>query len=246
MEVFQFEVKARAQKGTNASRRIRKQAIIPGVLYGSGNSLPLELDLKEFKKIAKKVHGGHAIINLAIKKQDGEIEKTTLLKDIQYDIVSDSIIHVDFQEISLDKELVTTVPIELVGIPAGVKEGGVLEQVIRNLEIRALPLKVPGKFTLDVSGLTIGHSITVSNITPIEGVTILTSKDKTAATLLAPSKEEVKAATEVEAAAAAAKAEPEVIGKKEKEGEEKEGEEKEAGKKDAGKKEDKKKEEKKK
>jgi large subunit ribosomal protein L25 len=246
MEVFQFEVKTRAQKGTNASRRIRKQAIVPGVLYGSGKSIPLEFDLKEFKKIAKKVHGGHAIINLAIKEKDGEISKTTLLKDIQYDIISDAIIHVDFQEISLEKELVTTVPIELIGIPAGVKEGGVLEQVLRNLEIKALPLKIPEKFTLDVTSLTIGHSITVNNITPIEGVTILTSKDKTAATLLAPSKEEVKAATEAEVTAAAAKAEPEVIGKKEKEGEEKEAEGKDAGKKDAGKKDDKKKEEKKK
>lgn len=233
MEIFQFEVKKRAQKGTNASRRIRKQAIVPGVLYGSGNSMPLEFDLKEFKRIAKKVHGGHAIINLVIKENDEEIKKTTLLKDIQYDIVSDVIIHVDFQEISLDKEIVTTVPIELVGIPAGVKEGGVLEQVLRNLEIKALPLKVPEKFTLDVTSLTIGHSITVNSVTPIEGVTILTSKDKTAATLLVPTKEEVKTATEEETAAATSKAEPEVISKKEKEGEEKEA--------DAGKKEEKKK-----
>ncbi len=246
MEVFQFEAKTRTQKGTNASRRIRKQETIPGVLYGNGKSQSLEITLKEFKKIAKKVHGGHAIINLAIKEKAGEISKTTLLKDIQYDIVSDAIVHVDFQEISFDKELITTVPIELVGTPAGIKDGGVLEQVLRHLEIKALPLKVPEKFTLDVSSLTIGHSITVNNITPIEGVTILTSKDKTAATVLAPSKEEVKVATEAEAEAATAKAEPEVIGKEKKEGEEKEAEGKEDVKKETGKKEDKKKEEKKK
>ncbi|MEW6086926.1 MAG: 50S ribosomal protein L25 [bacterium] len=243
MEVFQFEAKTRIQKGTNASRRIRKQEIIPGVLYGSGKSLPLEFDLKEFKKIAKKVHGGHAIINLAIKEKEGETKKTTLLKDIQYDIVSDDIIHVDFQEISLDKELITTVPIELVGIPAGVKDGGVLEQVLRHLEIKALPMKIPEKFTLDVSSLTIGHSLTVNSIASIEGITILTSKDKTAATVLAPSKEEVKTPAEVEAEAAAAKAEPEVIGKEKKEGEEAaEGEKKEAGKKEPAKKEEKKEE----
>ncbi|MFH1288552.1 MAG: 50S ribosomal protein L25 [bacterium] len=230
MEIFQFEVKSRSQTGTNASRRIRKQETIPGVLYGNGKSQSLEFNLKEFKKIAKKVHGGHAIVNLTIKEKDGEISKTTLLKDIQYDVVSDVIIHVDFQEISLEKELITTVPIELTGTAAGLKEGGVLEQVLRYLEIKALPLKIPEKFTLDVSSLAIGHSITVNNITPMEGVIILTSKDKTAATVLAPSKEEVKAATESEAAAA--KAEPEVIGKEKKEAEEKETEGKEAGKKE--------------
>ena len=74
----------------------------------------------------------------------------------------------------MDKEIVTTVPIELTGIAAGVKEGGVLEQVMRHLEIKALPMKVPEKFLLDVTKLTIGHSITVHSVTPIEGVTILT------------------------------------------------------------------------
>ena len=233
MEVFKFGAKTREKQGSSASRRIRKEAIVPGILYGNGNSLPLEFDLKEFKKIAKKVHGGHAIINLAIKEKDGEINKTTLLKDIQYDVVSDAIIHVDFQEISLDKEIVTTVPIELAGTPIGAKEGGVLEQVMRHLEIKALPLKIPEKFMLDVTSLTIGHSITVNSVTPIEGVTILTSKDKTAATLLVPTKEEVKAVTEEETATATAtaKAEPEVIGKKEKEVEDKAAEGKDAGKK---------------
>lgn len=240
MEIFQFEAKLREKTGTNASRRIRKQEIIPGVFYGSGESQSLELNLKEFKKIAKKVHGGHAIINLAIKGKDKEINKTTLLKDIQYDVVSDAIIHVDFQEISLEKELITTVPIELTGTAAGIKDGGVMEQILRYLEIKALPLKIPAKFALDISGLTIGHSITVNSITPIEGVTILTSKDKTVATVLAPSKEEeVKAATEAEAETA--KAEPEVIGKEKKETEEKETEEKESGKKEDKKKEEKKK-----
>lgn len=230
MEVFQFEAKLRSQIGTNASRRIRKLETIPGVLYGSGKSQALELNLKEFKKIVKKVHGGHAIINLAIKENDQKISKTTLLKDIQYDVVSDAVIHVDFQEISLEKELVTTVPIELTGIAAGIKDGGVLEQVLRYLEIKALPLKIPEKFTLDVSSLKIGHSLTVNSIAPIEGVTILTSKDKTAATVLAPSKEEeVKTATEAEAEVA--KAEPEVIGKEKKEGEEPEEEKKEVEKK---------------
>lgn len=229
MEVFQFEAKLRSQIGTNASRRIRKLETIPGVLYGGGKSQSLELNLKEFKKIVKKVHGGHAIINLAIKENDQEISKTTLLKDIQYDVVSDAIIHVDFQEISLEKELVTTVPIELTGIAAGIKDGGVLEQVLRYLEIKALPLKIPEKFTLDVSSLKIGHSLTVDSIAPIEGVTILTSKDKTAATVLAPSKEEEVKAAETEAEVA--KAEPEVIGKEKKEGEEPEEEKKEVEKK---------------
>jgi large subunit ribosomal protein L25 len=218
MKEITIEALARKEKGKEASKKIRRNGFIPAVVYGSEmKSLPLLVEGKGFLHILHSGEiGENVIINLNIK--DGkEQEKKVLIRELQKDPVTGKVIHIDFQHISLTKKIKLNVPIHIVGTPAGVKDGGILQYVLRELEVECLPTEIPEKIEVDVSNLKIGDSIHVSDI-PLEKVTILSDLRSSVVTVVPPT-----AFKEPEAAVVEEAKEPEVITEK------KEGEEEEAG-----------------
>lgn len=242
-----LSAKARQSKGSAAVGRLRKQGMVPAVVYGSGNEAHMiELNGHDFEQALRGHRSEHMLMDLEVEGEKGA--RKVLLKEVQHHPVTGRIIHADFNEVSMTRKLHVEIPIRLVGEPSGVsQQGGVLEHILRSVEVECLPTDIMEDVALDVSALNIGDSLLVSNIQldPAK-FTILTAKELAVAAVAAPRKEEelVPEAAAVEGAAA----EPEVIREKKEEGEEGEeageegkkeakGEKKEAAKPEAGKKE---------
>jgi len=209
--------------GSHRVNRLRKDGWLPGIVYDTkGQSSPIQLKRHEFELLLRHRADENLIMDLAV---DNDAPRKVLLKDVQRDHIRDHLMHVDFLEISLTRKLRVPVAIRLTGEPFGVtQEGGVLEHLLRTVEVECLPMDIIKEFVLDVSQLKIGGSLFVRDLQfDREKTTMLTAPDIAVASVLMPHvEEEVKP----EEAAAEGAAEPEVIGEK-KEGEA-EGEAKEA------------------
>ena len=214
------EAKPREAVNKNAARRVRAQGGVPAVVYGAGkNAVSVTVDPKQISRILHSEAGHNTIFDLAL---DGEKTKVMIV-DWQYEPIKGALMHIDLKRIAMDKRLKVEVPIVLKGEAIGVKtEGGILEQVLREVEIECLPADIPGNITVDISHLKFGETIRVKDLPHGEGkLKFLTDEDQTVAHVVAV-KEVVEPTPEAAAAdAAAAPAEPEVIkkGKQEAEGE---------------------------
>ena len=177
-ERVKLEVRERDGRGSADARRLRKQGLIPGVLYGRGNPPhAFCVEERELRRVLSGDSGLHAILDVVL---DGQ--KTThpsVLKDYQQDVPSGRLAHVDLHEVRLDQPIQAQVAVTLVGEPAGVKEGGVLSQVTREVNLEALPMEIPDHLELDVSAMQIGDSLRVADLPAIEGVTYLDDPDET-------------------------------------------------------------------
>ena len=185
-ERVKLQVQERDSRGSSESRRLRKQGLIPGVLYGRGKDPhPICIPERELRRVLTGGQGLHAILDVTLEGQ-----KTThpsILKEYQQHPVKGGIIHVDLQEVRLDQPIQAQVVIELVGDPEGVKEGGVLSQVQREINVEALPLEIPERLELDVSGMAIGDTLRLADLPAREGVTYLDDAEETVlATVGAP------------------------------------------------------------
>ena len=210
---------AREKTGKGAARQARFQKQIPAVIYGHGrDTQPLMVDALALEKALTGVEPESTLFDLTV---DGK-KSRALIREIQRHPLRPDIIHVDFYEIKADEKVRLKVPVHLVGTPDGVRNaGGVLDQVIREVEIEVLPEHIPDRVELDVTVLTIGHSKHVSDLS-IPNAVILTLADLTIATVVPPRAEEVVAPAAEGAATEVA--EPELIRKvREEEGEEGEG-----------------------
>ncbi len=215
MELQAFKVKGRTSTGKGAARQARMKGAIPGVIYGGGeHNVPVMVDYRSFVHLLHGRYGDNAVLKMDI-EGNPESNTNTILKAIQYDAISGDPLHVDFQRIRLDEKIQTTVTIELEGQPQGVVEGGVIDQIMREVEVECLALDTPEHFTLDVSHLNIGDSIMVSELTVPENITLLSDPELAIAAVHAPRvlEEEVE---EAEAEAEEEAAEPEVIGEESK------------------------------
>ena len=213
----------RDKLGKGGARKARAAGEIPGVLYGHGEEpVPVSVGAREFDLALRGHKGGNPIVNLAV--AGGEY--TALIRDVQYDPLTHDILHLDFQHISLTETIEVKVAVHLTGLPVGVKDGGgILETILREIEVRCLPTAIPPSIEVDVSHLNIGDSVHVSEIT-VANVTVLNDGAETIATVVPPTVMEEKAPEA--AVVEGAPAEPEVIAKgKKEEGEEKEGKDKE-------------------
>jgi large subunit ribosomal protein L25 len=234
MKEVQLEVKVRKEKGKGYARRIRRQGIIPAVLYGEGeSSLSLEVEEKKFHE-ALSTEAENVIISLKVEEGKKSKSKTVILKEAQHNPVSGNLLHADFQIISLKKELITRVPLVVKGESPGVKEGGILEHFLREVEIECLPSRIPANISIDISSFQIGDSLFVKDLRAPEGAKILDEPEKVILTIGAPTKVEEEVPPEEEKVEEGA-AEPEVIGEKEREirTQEKEGKKEEGKKKEA-------------
>jgi len=206
MDRLKLNAQVRSDKGTRKSKRLRKQGIVPAVLYGVDmENLALGIDDKELNKVLHGKGGGHALIDLQVGRgsSEGPLDKTVIIKEIQRDHLRDSILHVDFAAISLTEKLVTQVAVVDFGEAVGVTQGGILEHIIRELEVECLPTDIPEKISVDVSGLAIGKSIRVGDIASPPGVKILDDPSLIVITVSVPKVEVEKEEVAAEEAAAA-------------------------------------------
>lgn len=205
MQTIEVRGEIRQAGGKGGARRARASGRTPGILYGAGEAgLPISVDSKSFAHMLRQHPSGAFIIDLKIAGREGDDTKA-LIKEVQRDPLTSKILHVDLQHVSLDQKVVLHVPIHLVGTPVGVKEGGVLEHFVRDVEIQCLALQMPEGIDLDVSGLGRGHSLHVSDLSAPEGVTILTPGTRVIATIVT---KVVEAEPEAAAPAAAEAAAP--------------------------------------
>jgi large subunit ribosomal protein L25 len=231
-QIVQLKAEARSSRGKGAARAMRRGGMVPAVIYGRGREpAPLSVDGVALGHLLEKIVPASTIVELTL----GEQTVRALIREVQRHPVRPGIVHVDFYEIRAGEKIRLEVPIHCVGIPEGVRnQGGTLDQVIRTVEIEVLPTDIPERVELDVSALTIGRSLHVSDVR-IPNAEILTDVALTVATVVAPRIEEVAAPAaaavegapvEGEAAAAAAAtaepAEPELIRKRKAEEEESE------------------------
>lgn len=175
--MIQVEMSAtvRTAKGKGPMRRLRVQGLTPAVVYGAGGgALALQMNTKELMTKLLEIVRRNAIVNL---KVDGNIDKSVVLKEVQTDPINDTLIHVDFCEIDLDKAKVFTVPLNYSGTAKGVDLGGRLETYADSVLLAGKPLDIPNEVTLSVSGINIGEQLTFSAISLPENVTLVSKAD---------------------------------------------------------------------
>jgi large subunit ribosomal protein L25 len=218
-DVSILEAQKREPGNKNAARRVRAEGKIPAVVYGAGKeTASVAVDPRQVLRILKSESGHNTIFDLAV---DNDRAKAMIV-DWQFEPIKGRLLHVDLLRIAMDKKLTVTVPVVLKGEAAGVKqEGGILEQLLREIEIECLPADIPKSIEADISHLTFGVELRVKDLAHSEKLKFLTEEDQMVAHITSV-KEEVVATPEATAeAATATPAEPEVIkkGKQEVEGE---------------------------
>jgi len=213
-----LEAQPRTPGTKNDARRVRRAGKIPAVVYGAGKSaVPVAVDPRQVSRILHSETGHNSVFDLAV---DGEKTKAMIV-DWQYEPIKGSLLHIDLKRIAMDQKLRVNVPVELIGEPAGVKQqGGLLEQIVREVEVECLPADIPNVIELNVAELVFGVVLRVADLPKNDKVRFLTDADQPVAHIISI-KEEVVATPEAAAAeAAAAPAEPEVIKKGKQETEE--------------------------
>jgi large subunit ribosomal protein L25 len=206
----------------NAARRVRAQGKIPAVLYGSGqDSIAVEVDPKQISRILFSETGHNTIFDVEVA---GRPAAKAMIVDWQREPIKDRLIHIDLKRIALDKVLQVSVRVKLLGVPVGVKsEGGILDQVLREVEVECLPADIPNHIDVDVSELGMHHVVRVSGLPHSDKIKYLTPEDATVAHVVHIREEVVATPEAAEGAvagaaapaegAAATPAEPEVIKK---------------------------------
>jgi large subunit ribosomal protein L25 len=206
-----LEANPREAGTKNHARRVRREGKIPAVVYGAGkDAMPVTVDPRHVLRILRSESGHNTIFDLAL----GSDKSKAMIVDWQYEPIKGHLLHIDLKRIAMDRALRVSVPIMLQGVPAGVKtEGGILEQMLREVEIECLPGDIPGHIDVDVSELTFGKVIRVSDLPHNEKLKFLTDANQPVAHVTSVKEEVVATPEAVAAEAGATPAEPEVIKK---------------------------------
>lgn len=226
MATASLSATARSTAGKGAARALRREGSVPAVIYGHARQVQsLAVPTRDLEKLLDVISAGSTVVELTV---DGKTSRT-LIREIQRHPFKKQILHVDFQELVAGEKVVVSVPLRFIGTADGVKNsGGILEEVIHQIHVRVDPSNIPDHVDVDVTPLTIGHSLHVSDLILPAGVEVEEDPEQTVAVVSAPKAEEVVAAPVVEGAVVAPEAapEPELI-RKPKAGDE-EGEESES------------------
>jgi large subunit ribosomal protein L25 len=215
---LKLEVREREEIGSRNSKRLRGEGFVPGVLYGNGNSRAILVSERELRTAMTGPSGLHAILDVVFEGQ--KTVHPSILAEYRQDPIRGTISHIDLREVRLDQPIHATVVVQLVGEPAGVKTGGMLSLVARELHVEALPADVPEHIDVDVAHMEVGDVLRLADLPLIEKVTVLDDPQETViATVSVP--RGFAELEEAEAAAAAeAEAEEAVEGEEAAEGEE--------------------------
>lgn len=213
MEEVRLDVQIRSEKGSRKIKNLRRNEYIPGVVYGGGRHGPTVIKVEErmFERVMRQHQGQSIVFHINVMEGDQKLrDYSAILKEEQYDPLSDRRIHVDFQRISLKKEVEVSAPVRLVGEAVGVaKEGGSLDQHLREIHIVCLPTKIPEHVDVDISNLSIGQSFHISDIVLPEGVKAKHEAETVVVTVVPPMRD-------VEETEPSGETEPEVIKEKKK------------------------------
>ncbi len=208
MERITLKVEKRIETGKGGARALRRQGMLPAVLYGGGISSPIKLQRKEFVKLLSSGVIESALIAIELRDENaGRTDHLALIKDYQIDPVEKELLHIDFIEVSLEKKIRIMLPVVITKEPAGVKKGGILQQQLREVQIECLPTQIPERIEVDAGALEIGHTLHVSDLVLETGVRVLADPQTVILTVSAPVVEEAIPAPAAEVA------EPELIKK---------------------------------
>jgi large subunit ribosomal protein L25 len=212
---FELAVTVREKTGKGAARQLRREGKVPGVLYGQGECLLLTIEPDSLVKILKAQAGGAALVSLTLTGAKSKPNRTALLRDFQVDPVEGNVLHADLFEISMNKPIRVKVPLHLTGgMPAGVKEGGILHHNMRELHIECLPAVLPDFIEVDASGLAIAQGLHLKDVAAREGVRYLDDPEQMVVSVAAPMTEaKLESLLASSAAAPEGAKEPEVAAK---------------------------------
>ena len=193
METLEIRAAAREKKRKRDAKCLLRNGKIPGILYGpKTSSMPLELDKREFSTRVAGSEGSHLV---RLKSESTALaDKVALVKDMQYHPISGDVIHADLYEVDLTAKITVNVPLHFVGKAAGVVRGGILQPIVREIEVECLPLDIPAYFDVDVSALDIGDSVHVEELTMPADVTAVFESNFPLVAVVPPTVEEAPAA----------------------------------------------------
>src|SRR6185436_1329697 len=198
----------RVGTGKGAAKRLRRTGRVPAVLYGGKSPENVTVNPKDIFRLIHGHEGGTQLLQVSFPESSDK--RMAIIRDMQLDPVTEDLVHVDLQEVAMDKPIQVSVPLRHVGEPVGVRDAkGILEMILREVQVSCLPASIPESFTADVSELGIHDVFTVGQLVAPEGVRILTDTSQAVATVAPPMAEEVVAP--VATAVAATPAEPEVL-----------------------------------
>ena len=211
MEIRELTVTPREGVGKSVARRLRRSGKTPGILYGGPSPVNIAVDPREVFRIIHGHEGSTQLLRMTF--AGSKDSRMVILRDLQLDPVSEDLVHVDLQEVNMDKPIQVTVALRHVDEPIGVRDTqGILEMVLREVQVSCLPANIPEDIKADVSNLAIGDVLTVADLAVPEGVRVLTDRAQAVATVAPPAVEEVAApVAAVAGAVGAAPAEPEVL-----------------------------------
>jgi large subunit ribosomal protein L25 len=218
MDNVSIVVHKRDLTGTRATKRLRASGLIPGVIYGHGkDAVLIAVEPHVLREALHTSAGMHAVLDVTFEGQ--KRGHKAIVKELTLDRVRNTVIHVDLQEIRLDETIETTVSIRFEGEPKGVKAGGMLDESTREVTVKGLVTAIPEHLVVDVSELDMNETLQVSDLVVPEGIEIMAEADEVLCSVLPPRKVEEEVVEGEEAVEGVAAVEPEIVGKKEEEGE---------------------------
>ena len=193
LETLEIRVDARDKKRKRDAKRLLRSGKIPGILYGpKTQAIALALDKREFSSRVADLEGSHLV---RLKSESSELaDKVALVKDMQHHPISGDVIHTDLYEVDLTARITVNVPLHFIGKAEGVVRGGILQPIVREIEVECLPLDIPAFFDVDVSALDIGDSVHIEELTMPEGVTAVFESNLALVAVVPPTVEEAPAA----------------------------------------------------
>ncbi len=198
MEMVEITVERRTGQGKSQARKLRRAGSIPAIFYGpKRTTLAVAIGAKEFDEKLAHLEGSHLIRLVNDGGKDAELhDKAVLLREVQRHPTTDAILHVDLFEVSLTERLTVSVPLRFVGKAAGVVDGGILQPILREIEVECLPTEIPDFIEVDVSPLGIHEAVHLADVQLPAGITLISEPTQTVVTVLPPTVEETKPAAE--------------------------------------------------
>ena len=193
MEEITLGVETRDERGKGASRRLRRTGKVPGIFYGpKSTAMPIAVDRKDFAAHVANLEGSHLI---RFESSVADLQKrVALVREVQHHPVNGGILHVDFYEVDLTQRLKVTVPLHFVGKAKGVADGGILQPIVREMEVECLPTDIPQYIEIDVTALAIHDAVHLADVPMPANVTAVVETNEAVVSVLPPTVEEVKAA----------------------------------------------------
>ncbi len=194
METLEIQADTRDPGSKQTARRLRRSGKIPGILYGpKTQSIALELNKKEFSSRVAGLEGSHLV---RLKSDSASlVDKVALVKEMQFHPITGEVVHADLYEVDLTARIRVQVPLHFVGKAVGVVRGGILQPIVREIEVECLPLDIPGFFNVEVSGLDIGDSAHIEDLTMPEGIKAIYESNLALVAVVPPTVEEAPTPT---------------------------------------------------